>query len=184
MLGCTCKYFVTLLQMVGNSDFIQATLDTLKKECITTASRDSSFSNSTTDGGGSILDLLRSLVCPNNCSGQGVCVNGNCHFVMFYACHINDQSCTIIIPVIRRYHVWRTLIGTLEYTYLNSVKGSLQGHMDYFKVTEVQCNERTVIVTLRAYVCRFENIPFSCNAQFGNWSMFRNFRCTNICYIV
>ena len=63
--------------MVGNSDFVQATLDTLKKECVTTASRDSSFSNSTTDGGGSILDLLRSLVCPNNCSGNGNCANGN-----------------------------------------------------------------------------------------------------------
>ncbi|XP_061183307.1 uncharacterized protein LOC133191576 [Saccostrea echinata] len=66
------------IKMIGNSEFLQATLDTLKKECVTTASRDSQFSNSTTDDGGSILDLLRSLVCPNNCSGQGVCVNETC----------------------------------------------------------------------------------------------------------
>lgn len=63
--------------MIGNADFVTATLDTLKKECVTTASRDSSFSNTTSNGGENILDLLKSLVCPNNCSGNGVCANGN-----------------------------------------------------------------------------------------------------------
>ncbi|XP_022331709.2 von Willebrand factor D and EGF domain-containing protein-like isoform X2 [Crassostrea virginica] len=72
------KSCVEDIKMLGNADFVQATLDTLKKECVTTASRDSSFSNSTTEDGGSILDLLRSLVCPNNCSGNGSCVNETC----------------------------------------------------------------------------------------------------------
>uniref|UniRef100_K1PVZ8 Uncharacterized protein n=1 Tax=Magallana gigas TaxID=29159 RepID=K1PVZ8_MAGGI len=62
-------------EMIGNADFVTATLDTLKKECVTTASRDSSFSNTTSNGGENILDLLKSLVCPNNCSGNGVCAN-------------------------------------------------------------------------------------------------------------
>nr|XP_022331709.1 von Willebrand factor D and EGF domain-containing protein-like isoform X2 [Crassostrea virginica] len=72
------KSCVEDIKMLGNADFVQATLDTLKKECVTTASRDSSFSNSTTEDGESILDLLRSLVCPNNCSGNGSCVNETC----------------------------------------------------------------------------------------------------------
>lgn len=66
------------IKMIGNADFVTATLDTLKKECVTTASRDSSFSNTTSNGGENILDLLKSLVCPNNCSGNGVCANETC----------------------------------------------------------------------------------------------------------
>lgn len=66
------------IKMLGNADFLTATLDTLKKECVTTASRDSTFSNTTSNGGENILELLRSLVCPNNCSGHGVCANETC----------------------------------------------------------------------------------------------------------
>lgn len=72
-----------LLKKIGSTDFVETTLDTLKKECVTTATRDESFqksdnsSSNSTDGGGlSILDMLSTMVCPNNCSQKGACING------------------------------------------------------------------------------------------------------------
>ncbi|XP_061183306.1 von Willebrand factor D and EGF domain-containing protein-like [Saccostrea echinata] len=73
------------IEKIGNTDFVEATLDTLKKECVTTASRDESFqksdnssSNSTDGESVSILDVLSTMVCPKNCSQKGACVNETC----------------------------------------------------------------------------------------------------------
>ncbi|XP_062580091.1 uncharacterized protein LOC134242087, partial [Saccostrea cucullata] len=73
------------IEKIGNTDFVEATLDTLKKECVTTASRDESFqksdnssSNSTDGDGVSVLDMLSTMVCPNNCSQKGACINETC----------------------------------------------------------------------------------------------------------
>lgn len=66
-----------LLQMIGNVDFVMVILDILKKECVIIVLCDLLFSNIIFNGGENILDLLKFLVCFNNCFGNGVCVNGN-----------------------------------------------------------------------------------------------------------
>lgn len=64
-------------QLQGDVDFLKATLDTLKKKCVTTASRDESFQQTNnTSSGVSVLDTLTALTCPNNCSSHGTCANG------------------------------------------------------------------------------------------------------------
>lgn len=70
---------ITDIKLQGDTDFLKATLDTLKKKCVTTASRDESFQQTNnTSNGVSTLETITSLSCPNNCSGQGSCANETC----------------------------------------------------------------------------------------------------------
>lgn len=70
---------ITDIKLQGDTDFLKATLDTLKKKCVTTASRDESFQQTNnTSSGVSILETITSLSCPNNCSGKGSCANETC----------------------------------------------------------------------------------------------------------
>nr|XP_022327920.1 uncharacterized threonine-rich GPI-anchored glycoprotein PJ4664.02-like [Crassostrea virginica] len=70
---------ITDIKLQGDVDFLKATLDTLKKKCVTTASRDESFQQTNnTSSGVSVLDTLTALTCPNNCSSHGTCANETC----------------------------------------------------------------------------------------------------------
>ncbi|XP_052714404.1 serine-rich adhesin for platelets-like isoform X1 [Crassostrea angulata] len=70
---------ITDIKLQGDTDFLKATLDTLKKKCVTTASRDESFQQTNnTSSGVSTLETITSLSCPNNCSEKGSCANETC----------------------------------------------------------------------------------------------------------
>ncbi|OWF39666.1 uncharacterized protein LOC110464752 [Mizuhopecten yessoensis] len=64
----------------ANTNFMKDTVEALKTTCIVEAMRSE---NLTTKGSGSepgmtFLDELLELSCPNNCSGNGNCINGTC----------------------------------------------------------------------------------------------------------
>ncbi|XP_021375788.1 von Willebrand factor D and EGF domain-containing protein-like [Mizuhopecten yessoensis] len=68
------------IKISGGSEFLKATVESLKSSCLVEASR---FENLTTQGsensnGTTFLDELLELSCPNDCSENGNCTNGKC----------------------------------------------------------------------------------------------------------
>ncbi|XP_069129087.1 von Willebrand factor D and EGF domain-containing protein-like [Argopecten irradians] len=62
----------------GNGAFMKDTVEALKTMCIVEARRSENLTSQGSTGGMTFLEELTSLSCPNNCSGNGNCINGSC----------------------------------------------------------------------------------------------------------
>ncbi|XP_076095131.1 uncharacterized protein LOC143065418 [Mytilus galloprovincialis] len=69
-----------IFQITAGTTFIGDTVGAVQTKAIMELSRNQTLLITKTDNNGSqtILDYVKSLLCPNNCSGNGTCVSGVC----------------------------------------------------------------------------------------------------------
>ncbi|ESO84517.1 hypothetical protein LOTGIDRAFT_236196 [Lottia gigantea] len=65
------------IKLEGSTSFALTAIETIKNKCFKEVGQNSSLQNST-DGSGSILDQIKNVACPFECSGHGSCQNGTC----------------------------------------------------------------------------------------------------------
>ncbi|CAG2226668.1 unnamed protein product [Mytilus edulis] len=71
---------ITSSLITAGTTFIEDTVGAVQTKAIMELSRNQTLLITKTDNNGtqSILDYVKSLLCPNNCSGNGTCVSGVC----------------------------------------------------------------------------------------------------------
>lgn len=78
--SCTCIRFLFLfiiLQLSGNTTYLQDSMNTFKGACFQEVTHDEVYYVNRTTDGRFLADIIFSVLCPRDCSGNGNCTNGN-----------------------------------------------------------------------------------------------------------
>ncbi|XP_011438509.3 von Willebrand factor D and EGF domain-containing protein isoform X1 [Magallana gigas] len=66
------------IKLSGNTTYLQDTMNTFKGACYQEVTHDEVYYVNRTTDGRFLADIIFSVLCPRDCSGNGNCTNGNC----------------------------------------------------------------------------------------------------------
>ena len=107
MLKRNLLFHLFRCQLTGDYSYASGSVDTLMEQCGNLAARNlTMFANDSSEGNGSpgnlLVEEIAELLCPNDCSFNGKCVNGSCVCNKDFTAY--DCSASINeIPTILRY---------------------------------------------------------------------------------
>lgn len=73
------KYSIgVFFKLSGNTTYLQDSVNTFKGACLEEVTHDEVYYINASTDGRYLVDVISSLLCPRDCSGNGNCTNGNC----------------------------------------------------------------------------------------------------------